>query len=102
MKPALNHPPNRLTRIARFLALWVACMLLIVLYSLWLDTQPEFYQDGGFWRNFAFVHLGYLGTAINGAVNALLVLVVWRIGVSVSTAAYRWFESTYKRAQRPS
>jgi hypothetical protein len=102
MKPAPTHLPNRLIKFARFLALWVACMLLIVLYSLWLDTQPESYQDGGFWRNFAFVHMGYLGIAINGAVNALLVLVVWRIGVSVSTAAYRWFERTYKRAQRPS
>ena len=102
MKPAPNPPPNRLIKFARFIALWGACMLVIVLHSMWLDTQPESYQDGGYWRNFAFVHMGYLGIAINGAFNALLVWVVWRIGVSVITAVYGWLESTFKRMQRPS
>jgi hypothetical protein len=102
MKPAPIHPPDRLIKFARFLALWVAFMLVIVLHSMWLDTQPESYQDGGFWRNLAFVHMGYLGIAINGAFNALLVLVMWGIGVSMMASAHRWVESTFKRMQRPS
>jgi hypothetical protein len=69
-----NNKKSMLPMFGQFLALWVFFMLLIVLYSKWADTQPEFYQDGGFWRDFAFSRLGYKGIAIAGAVDAILFL----------------------------
>jgi hypothetical protein len=69
--------------ILQLLSLWVACMLMIILYSEWVDTQPPFWNDGDYWRNFAFKHLGYTGIATLGAIDALLFFSIWRAGVAI-------------------
>jgi hypothetical protein len=72
-------------RSRQFLALWGACMLMLILHAHWMATQPDPWNDPGRQIAFAESYFGYTGIAIFGAIFALLLFIFWRAG----SALYR-------------